>query len=92
MAVTQTGRAFTLTALNDEVSGFMKLNSLRLSGTGLTVGNRVTVRDGFGHIVVDHYIADVNASEESLVEGWTGRGLKITAAPTGTWSIIGRKS
>jgi hypothetical protein len=48
------------------------------------------VTDNDASIVADHYVEAANENVEFLnVPKWYG-GLKLTAVPTGTWTVVAR--
>lgn len=103
MAVTRTSRSIVMTANADEVNDVLFLKSLQFAGTGLTVAQRITVTNagkdqgplgspgtalGGPSIVADHVIGAVQEHVELLQAGPIDvRGLKITVAPAGTWTL-----
>jgi len=92
MPAVRKSRSIVFSAANDNVDYPCALTSLRLSGTGLTVGQRVTVQDNKGSIIADHYIANANENEELLQAGmhWVA-GILLSSAPAGgSWSLVAR--
>jgi hypothetical protein len=90
MSVTSYGRSFKMTALNDERTGICFAQSIALSGTGMSAGEHLVISDSGGSVLIDHYIetASGNENKEFLVHPICAQGIKITTAPTGTWSVI----
>ena len=89
MAITRTGKAIVMTAANDAIVGPFDCDSIALDGTGMTVGQRLTITDNLGNILGDHYVEGVNENAEMLVNApkWVG-GIKLVAAPAGgSWTV-----
>ena len=93
MSVTRTGRSIVMTALNDAVTTSLLLDSLALVGTGMTTGQRLTIKDGNGSsIIADHYVDGTEQDIEFIISSpkWVP-GLKLTAVPAGgTFSVVAR--
>lgn len=88
MAVTANRRGFVATAVNDAVTGLHHVISIQLAGTGMTVGQRLTIKDTSGAIVVDHYVESAEENKEFVVSPRWINGIKLTAVPAaGTWTI-----
>lgn len=89
MSVTNYGNSFTMSAASDERTGVLFLRSIQLAGTGMTAGDRLTLTDSSGGVLVDHYIENTgNENKEFLVQPIVAQGLKVATAPTGTWTVL----
>ena len=90
MAVTRESRSIVLTELNDAVAYPIFCSAISLVGTGMTIGQRLTITDGES-IVVDHYVGAENESVEFLnCDQWFG-GLLLAEVPAaGTWTVTVR--
>lgn len=95
MGVTIGNRSIIMTASGDLVNRPIRVLQARLVGTGMTPGQRLTVRDRGvvgGKIVIDHYV--IAANEDAVVFDAAGEGAwfdrpYLDAAPaTGTWTLI----
>lgn len=92
MAVTQAGRSFIMTALNDTIAQRILVTSIALVGTSMTAGQRLTITDNDGSVIADHYVEAANENAEFVQgsEQWF-TGVKLTAVPAGgTWTVIVR--
>lgn len=58
MAVTRKGRSIVMTAASDAYLFAVKCRQIRFSGTGLTAGQRLLIKeqDTNGAVVADHYV------------------------------------
>jgi uncharacterized protein YfiM (DUF2279 family) len=99
MAVTRSPRTIILTAAGDTVAGPLCVAHVKLVGTGMTVGQRVVVKDGTsaaGGVRTDHYIQGVNEDAELFEsqedgDGWFHHGIYLDTAPlAGTWTVTVR--
>jgi hypothetical protein len=87
MAVAITSRSVVLTALNDYDDRFLHLSSLQFAGKSLVAGDRLTIVDGYGSVLVDHIVSDTEESKEFLPSEKSVRGLKLAAVPGGVWNV-----
>ena len=101
MAVTQTAFSVVMTALADTITdafeGRLRVTSIRLVGTDLLPGHRLTIRNrasATGPLLVDHYVREVNEDVElwqAAPEGeWIDRPYLSDVPTVGTWSVIFR--
>jgi len=89
MAVTISSRSVVFTAVSDEDTRVLYLDSLALVGVGMTAGQRLTITDSNGSVVADHYVENANENKEFLTHCKAVRGLKLTAVPAGgTWTVV----
>ncbi len=101
MAVTRNGQSIIMTAVNDTITdraqGFVKCTSIRLVGTGMMAGQRLTIRNhasALGEVIVDHYVKSANEDEELWGQSAEGEIIDrpyLAAVPsTGTWTVLFR--
>jgi len=90
MAVTRGGNTIKLTANADEFAGRLFIQAIRFSGTGLTVGNLVTIKDSNDEFICEHYIAATSEDLNILApaELFLSNGVKLVTAATGTLSVM----
>lgn len=81
MSVTRKSRSIVMTAANDEVTGKIYATSIRLSGTGMTLGQQCTITETDGARIADHFVGAANQSEELLTNPQWFDGIKISAMP-----------
>ncbi len=97
MAIADQGRSITFTAANEgyDFGGFLKeIVSVTFQGTGLTVDQRLQIRDsatpGSGSILVD-YVIEATTDNADLWNGRTAQvayGLSISNNTLGgTWAV-----
>jgi hypothetical protein len=90
MAVTRQGRAFTMTATGDAVTGVLFPIGMNFQGTGLTAAQRLLVTDTDGSVIAD-YLTEGTADNADLLNGRIGiacQGLKIAAGTlAGSWVL-----
>lgn len=93
MAVTRSGRSIIMTAANDSFAFPVRCRQVRLVGTSMTAGQRLTITEGSGGAVIaDHYV--IGANEDQVIwesGGDCGSWIRkpfISAAPAaGTYTI-----
>lgn len=88
MTVTRKSRSIVMTAANDEVTGKIFANSIRLQGTGMTLAQLLTITETDGARIANHYVTAANQDEELLTNPQWFDGIKISAAPAaGTFDV-----
>ena len=90
MAITHGQYTLTFGAAGDAYGNPLLIDSIELSGTGLTVGDLVHVVDGKGHTIAKHW---VEASEENVALyrppycKWHGDCKLLDAPDPGNWTV-----
>lgn len=83
MAVTQTDSSWQMTAAADAIAYPLKLQSVRWSGTGLTVGQELIVREKSGGKLIVRHLVELTTEDVEFITSspyWVG-GLYIEAIP-----------
>lgn len=94
MAVTYNARSIIMTAANDTVTQAVKVLSIRLIGTGMTPGQRLTLRSRTvsGPIICDHYVVGANEDQVlfSATEcgAWVDRPFLAAVPAAGTFTLV----
>jgi hypothetical protein len=96
MAVTRSSRTIEMTAAGDFVAGPLAVAFMRLTGSGMTVGQSLIVKHGVsaaGAIRARHIVAGANENGEVFEpqgdgDEWWNQGVYLDTVPAaGTWTF-----
>jgi hypothetical protein len=79
-----------MTANGDLFAGRLHILSIHFSGTGLTVGQLVEIKDINDGIMAEHYIMATSEDADILTgaEKFLSNGVKLVTAATGTLKVV----
>ena len=91
MAAVVSGKTITFAAVNDSVAQTIFAASLVFRGTGLTVGQQLTVLDGEGDLILDYFVEAATIYKEFLIKCERFMGIQVSAIPaTGGGKLVVR--
>jgi hypothetical protein len=90
MALVRLSRTITMDGIQ-EVNEKLFITSIQLIGTGMTIGQRLTLTEAVDGttVIADHYVEAANENVELLNNEQWFDGIRANVVPAaGTWTIL----